>query len=126
MAQMSARLGVKDLERELKFYSSLGFEVERSGAAARVSFGDTVLTVQSYDTLRVADRPLLDWEQNPSQFGTGIQFYLMVDNVDDVVGRIPIGVARPWPVQDKPWGLRELTLRTPSGYLLTFAQPIGR
>lgn len=123
---MSARLGVKDLDKELKFFTALGFEVERSGSAARVSFGDTSLTVQTYETLRVGDRPLLDWEQHPTQLGTGVQFYLMVPDVDAVVGRIPMGVPRPWPVQDKAWGLRELTLRTPSGYLITFAQPSSR
>ncbi len=126
MAQMSARLGVKDLERELKFFSGLGFDVRRSGGSAQVTFGQTSLTVQTYDTLRVGDRPLLEWDAQPGQLGTGVQFYLMVDDVDEVANRIPVGIPRPWPVQDKPWGLRELTLRTPSGYLLTFAQPVGR
>ena len=124
MAHMSARLGVKDIDRELRFYEALGFEIERTGGAARVTLGQVSLTVQTYETLRVGDRPLLDWDQRPNQFGTGVQFYMMVDDVDAVAGRIPIGIPRPWPVQDKPWGLRELTLRSPSGYLLTFAQPV--
>ncbi|HVL82545.1 MAG TPA: hypothetical protein VM840_13225 [Actinomycetota bacterium] len=124
MAHMSARLGVKDLDRELRFFEALGFTVERSGTSARVTLGYAALTVQTYETLRVGDRPLLDWEQRPTQFGTGVQFYLMVDDVQEVADRIPIGVPRPWPVQDKPWGLRELTLKSPSGYLLTFAQPV--
>ena len=126
MAHLSARLGVKDIERELRFYQALGFDVERSGTAARVALGGVSFTIQTYETLRVGDRPLLDWDQHPAQFGSGVQFYLMVDDVDEVAGRIPIGIPRPWPVQDKPWGLRELTLKSPSGYLLTFAQPSGR
>lgn len=119
---LTARLGVKDLERELRFYEALGFEIERSSHGAHVTFEGTQLTLEPYEELRVRDRPLLDWDQRPSQLGAGIQLYVLVANVDDIQKGIPIGVPQPYPVQDKPWGLRELTLRTPSGYLLTFAQ----
>lgn len=118
---LTARLGVKDLEKELRFYEALGFDVERAGSAARVRFHDAVFTLAGYEELRVKDHPLLDWEQHPPQYGTGVQLYILVPSVDDFAETIPVGIARPWPVRDKSWGLRELTLRTPSGYLVTFA-----
>jgi len=124
MASVRPCLGVKDLERELRFYAALGFEVvERWDGGAVVGIEGAEITLEPYDTLRVSDRPLLDWDKTPAQPGTGVQLYVMVESVDEVAARIPVGVPRPWPVQDKPWGLRELTLKTPSGYFLTFAQP---
>ena len=119
---LTARIGVKDLEKELKFYDSLGFEVERRTGGAIVSLEGAVITLEPYEELRVKDRPLLDWDRTLAQPGTGVQLYILLSNVDEFASRVPVGIPRPWPVQDKPWGLRELTLKTPSGYLLTFAQ----
>lgn len=119
---LTARLGVTDLERELRFYESLGFEVERRKEGARVSLEGATFTVEPFDDLRVKDGPLLEWEQRPGQLGAGVQLYILIEDVDGFASRVPPRVSQPWPVQDKPWGLRELTLRTPSGYLLTFAQ----
>ena len=119
---LSARLGVKNLDRELKFYTALGFEAEKSGHGARVSFRDVAFTLEPYDELRVSDGPLLDWDRTPAQLGVGTQLYIFLDDLDTLAQSIPVGIPRQWPVQDKPWGLRELTLRTPSGYLLTFAE----
>lgn len=127
MTEMIVRLGVRDLERELKFYTALGFEVvERADSGVRLSYDGVLLTIEPYETLRVKDRPLLDWDRSPGQLGVGAQLYLMISSVDELAARIPVGVPRPWPIQDKSWGLRELTLRTPSGYLITFAQPARR
>ena len=119
---LTVRVGVKDLDREVKFYEALGFEVERRQHGANVLRGEASFSIEHYEEFRVRDGALLDWEQRPSQLGTGVQLYVIVPNVDEVAANIPVGIPRPWPVQDKPWGLRELTLKTPSGYLLTFAQ----
>jgi catechol 2,3-dioxygenase-like lactoylglutathione lyase family enzyme len=125
MAELVPRLGVKDLERELRFFEALGFEIEeRSEARAMVRYEYVRVSLEKWDAWRVTDRPLLDWDRNPSQFGAGVQLLVFVDDADEIAGRIPIGVPQPWPVHDKPWGLRELSLRTPSGYLLTFAHRI--
>lgn len=119
---LTARLGVKDLERELKFYAALGFEVERRTGGAVVTHSGAMLTLEPHEELRVKDSPLLDWDRNPAQVGTGVQFYILVPDVDAFAAAIPVGISRPWPVQDKSWGLREITLKTPTGFLLTFAQ----
>jgi len=118
----SARLGVKDLQRELRFYEGVGFEVEQIPGGARVTFGEAAFTLEAYDEMRIRDAPLLDWDMKPGLLGHGVQLYLFVDDVDEIQRSIPRQIAQPWPVQDKRWGLRELTLRTPSGYLVTFAQ----
>jgi catechol 2,3-dioxygenase-like lactoylglutathione lyase family enzyme len=123
MADLIPRLGVADIERELKFFTALGFQTtERSENLAKVELDGARLTLERWETWRVTDRPLLDWDHNPKQFGAGVQLAVNVDSVDEIAARIPIGVPRPWPAQDKPWGLRELTLRSPSGYLITFAE----
>lgn len=123
---LTARIGVKDLERELRFYEALGFVIERWDGGARVSFQGAQFTLEPYEELRVRDAPLLDWEQHPPQFGAGIQLYVYVDDVDVIRDAIPVGVPQPYPVRNKSWGLRELPLKTPSGYVLTFAQPLER
>lgn len=123
---LTARIGVKDLERELRFYEALGFEMERWDGGARVSFQGAQFTLEPYEELRVRDHPLLEWEQHPPQLGTGIQLYVYVRNVDEIREGVPVGIPQPYPVRNKPWGLRELILKTPSGYLLTFAQPVER
>lgn len=123
---LTARIGVKDLDRELRFYESLGFEIERWDEGARVSFQGAQFTLEAFEELRVRDHPLLEWEQHPAQLGVGIQLYIYVRDVDEIREGIPVGVPQPYPVRNKPWGLRELILKTPSGYLLTFAQPLRR
>lgn len=124
MTDVRPCLGVRDLERELKFFAAIGFEVtDRWEDGATVRLEDAEFTIEEYESLRVSDGPLLDWDRAPAQLGTGVQLYVMVPNVDELSARIPVGIPRPWPVQDKTWGLRELSLKTPSGYLLTFAQP---
>lgn len=122
----TARIGVKDLERELRFYEALGFEIERWEGGARVRFHGAQFTLEPFEELRVRDAPLLDWEQRPSQYGVGVQLYVYVDDVDAIRDTIPVGVPQPYPVRNKSWGLRELPLKTPSGYVLTFAQPLER
>jgi hypothetical protein len=39
---------------------------------------------------------------------------------DAVVGVVEV----PWGVEERPWGARELTLRDPDGYFLTFTERI--
>jgi catechol 2,3-dioxygenase-like lactoylglutathione lyase family enzyme len=125
MAEIRPTLGIKDLERELKFFGALGFEIaERWDAGAVVQLEGAQITLELYEPLRVGDAPLLDWDRSPGSVGTGVQIYVMVPDVRAVAERIPVGVPRPWPVQDKSWGMRELTVKSPSGYLLTFAQPL--
>jgi hypothetical protein len=107
----------------MKFYAALGFEIaDRRETVAIVRLEGAEMVLEAYDTLRVADRPLLDWDRTPAQLGNGVQLCVIVTNVDEIAARVPVGIPRPWPVQDKPWGLRELTLKTPSGYFVTFAQ----
>jgi catechol 2,3-dioxygenase-like lactoylglutathione lyase family enzyme len=126
MAEIRPRVGVKDLERELKFYTALGFEVaDRREHVAIIRLESAELVLETYDTLRVGDRPLLDWDRAPAQLGNGVQLAIIVPSVDEIAARVPVGIPRPWPIQDKPWGLRELTLKTPSGYIITFAQRLA-
>lgn len=127
MATFSVVLGVRDLEREIKFFTGIGFtEAGRSDHSASLVYEGVAVELHGYDHLRVADGPLLEWDRSPAGLGAGVQLYFEIEDPDAFAQAIPLGIPRPWPVQDKPWGMRELTLKTPSGYLLTFARPRAR
>lgn len=52
--------------------------------------------------------------------------YVFVEDVDDIYQELRTnGAAMPFPPQDKPWGLREFMVRTPSGHRIMFGQEIG-
>ncbi len=58
--------------------------------------------------------------------GTGVRFYFDVDDVEAHYARARAGsVDGVEGLADKPYRMREYTVRDPNGYLLTFAQPIG-
>jgi uncharacterized glyoxalase superfamily protein PhnB len=49
-------------------------------------------------------------------------FYVRCRDVDAVYEQIRDLVETEWGVEDRDWGARELVLRDPDGYLLTFTQ----
>lgn len=51
-------------------------------------------------------------------------FYFFVKNVDAEAARLGDGIDVLWGPEDQIYGLRELGLRDPNGYLLCFAQDI--
>jgi uncharacterized glyoxalase superfamily protein PhnB len=58
--------------------------------------------------------------------GTGVRFYFDVDDVEGHHARAREGGATVVDeLADKPYRMREYTLRDPNGYRLTFAQPIS-
>ncbi len=57
--------------------------------------------------------------------GTGVRFYFDVDDVEAHYARAQAGgVEIVSPLAEKPYRMREYTLRDPNGYVLTFAQPL--
>lgn len=66
-------------------------------------------------------------ERPASELGDHSYFvHLLVEGIDDLhrefVSRGATTLSAP---QDKPWGLREFSLRTPDGHRITFGEPIG-
>lgn len=64
---------------------------------------------------------------HPSKLGDHATFaYLVVDDVDALRREWEARGAAPGPVEDKPWGFREFTLRTPEGHRFTVGAAIRR
>jgi uncharacterized glyoxalase superfamily protein PhnB len=54
----------------------------------------------------------------------GHQHYFFVKDVDDLYARhLQNGVSIISPLERKPWGMREYTVRDPNGYHLRFGEP---
>jgi uncharacterized glyoxalase superfamily protein PhnB len=60
------------------------------------------------------------WSDAPSFTGC---FYVHCSDVEAVYEQIRDLVEIEWGVEDREWGARELVLRDPDGYFLTFTQP---
>ncbi len=113
-------LEARDLAATLDLYCTwLGFErvdsaeEEASGIFGLRSGGVILAFVQ---TRREAGEAL----------GTGVRFYFDVDDVEAHHARGKAGgVEIVSALADKPYRMREYTIRDPNGYVLTFAQPIG-
>ncbi len=57
--------------------------------------------------------------------GTGVVLYFQTDDVDALYARVAKrGAIVDEPPTDQFWGERTISLRTPDGYYMTFAQPI--
>lgn len=99
-----AILKALDLAATLDWYRCAGFavtgdEVVRGGLVLRFLDGDT------------------PWPGPPSLTGC---FYVHVADVDAVAEELRGRVEAPWGVEDREWGAREVVLRDPNGYFVTF------
>lgn len=110
-------LAVNDLKVEAAYYiDKLGFERDFIVPGWEfLSFGEfKVMLGECKDAMLAED--------------TGDHSYyahVMVENVDEVFAEFAKrGAELTSHPGDKPWGLREFTLRTPEGHRMTFGQPI--
>lgn len=61
------------------------------------------------------------WEGDPNFTGC---FYVHPPNgVDAVHAQVSGSISDDWGVEERPWGARELTLRDPNGYFITYTEP---
>jgi catechol 2,3-dioxygenase-like lactoylglutathione lyase family enzyme len=113
----SVMLKTEDMAATLAWYERVGFdvrgrspdegvpawlEVERDGVVLQFLAGDT------------------PWPESPRLTGT---LYFHPQSVDDLHERIRDDVEIAWGPEDRAWGMREMGLRDPNGYFLTFTQP---
>jgi catechol 2,3-dioxygenase-like lactoylglutathione lyase family enzyme len=63
----------------------------------------------------------------PSQLGDHSYFaYLRVDDADAFFARVTAAGVQPTQrIEDKPWGLREFSVRTPDGHRITIGHLLG-
>ena len=111
---------VKDLEKSIKFYETLGFEFKKHipGVAATAYLNwfwiellleDQVITEAFKEDVTIQPK------------GAGQYIHINVENVDEFHKTILAKGLKPLSEpQDFPWGHREFVLKDPSGYKLVF------
>jgi catechol 2,3-dioxygenase-like lactoylglutathione lyase family enzyme len=137
-------LFVQDIDKNLEYFTqTLGFqEVERQVAPdgsvvhATVAWGKGAkaanVSLASIPLMTGGDGPDYDFGQfgqnlrnSPGTLGNGVVLFFHVPNVDKVYARINAkGAIIDEPPTDQFWGERTISVNTPDGYYLTFAQPI--
>lgn len=117
MAEVTAILKSTDVARTIAWYERAGFELrgafpasgeptwcelERDGVVLQFLGGET------------------PWEGAPVFTGT---LYVHPASVDAVHEQIAGHIEPAWGPEEREWGTRELGLRDPDGYFITFSEP---
>ncbi len=135
---MSTNLMVTDMAASLRFYHEvLGLPIaftvdadqqtDTSGAVvddavfAALRAGETELMLQERNSL-AEDAPIVAADTPPS--GT-FTLYFRVDHVDEVAARIPESHEVVKPLQRTWYGMKEIWVRDPDGYVVTIGTPEG-
>jgi uncharacterized glyoxalase superfamily protein PhnB len=115
-ARPVAILKASDIRRTEDWYRKAGFVIrahhpEEAPTWCELERDGTVLQFLSGET---------PWIDAPSFTGC---FYVHCSDVEAVYEQIRDLVEIEWGVEDREWGARELVLRDPDGYFVTFTQP---
>ncbi len=90
------------------------------GKGTRVVLGDMEEALHGHYDHGAFGKPM---EEHP--LGTGVVVYFYTRDVDALYARVaPSGAIIDEPPTDQFWGERTISVLTPDGYYLTFAQPI--
>lgn len=92
-----------------------------NAAFASVRVGDNELMLQERLSL-VADAPMVTADSQP---GGTFTLYFRVDDVDAIVSRLPEGTEVLKPLQKTWYGMKEVWVRDPAGYVITIGTPEG-
>jgi catechol 2,3-dioxygenase-like lactoylglutathione lyase family enzyme len=129
-ADLIPELMTSDVAESIAFYRMLGFEV----AYERPEEGFAFMHRGAVQIM--LERITTDYHTAPMEkpFGRGTHFQIAVDSLAPIVSAL---AGRGWPLQAGPeerWyrvrdseeGQRQIWLRDPDGYLLRFAESLGR
>lgn len=125
MASTSVFLNVKDFDRSLKFYKSLGFKVVGSmkDDAGKLTYADLVMDGAELGLGAIAsndDKGFQDWVSTP--LGAGVMIYFTVSGVDKLFARAKkAGATVEVEPMDRPYG-RIAMINDPDGYVLSLHQ----
>ena len=113
--RLVAILKSSDVKRTAEWYTRAGFDVRRfhphvMPTWCEVARDGTVLQFLAGAT---------PWDSEPGLTGS---LYIPTNNVDAVYDEIRDRVNCEWGVEERQWGARELVLRDPDGYFITFIQ----
>lgn len=135
---MSTNLMVTDMAVSLRFYHEviglpISFTVDadrntdmpgvvREGVVfAALRAGDSELMLQERTSL-AQDSGVFAVDSEP---GGTLTMYYRVDDVEEVVARLPNDVAIVKPLASTWYGMREIWFRDPDGYIITVGTPEG-
>ena len=116
--RLTATLKSNDVSATIAWYRGVGFQVrevfpdEGAPTFCEVARDGVVLRFLGAD-----DAP---WPEPPGFTGT---IYLYPESVDALFEEIRDHTEPAWGPEDREWGDRELGLRDPDGYFLTFTEP---
>jgi catechol 2,3-dioxygenase-like lactoylglutathione lyase family enzyme len=106
---------VSDLAETFAFYETLGFRItgrSPDGTWGEVGRDDVVLQLFTDPPHGIADRPCLS--------GT---LYIRAEGIDALAAMLEGKIPFAWGPETMPYGMRELGLRDPNGYILAFTEP---
>lgn len=104
-----------DLDKTQRFYEAIGFCL--SGGALQSGW---IEMTHGSARLQFYSDPPVGTPATPSLSGT---IYLHVANVDALAKTLNAKYAFEWGPETMDYGMRELAVRDPSGYLVAFAAP---
>jgi len=135
---MSTNLMVIDVAEVLHFYrdviggeiafvvdskqeTAMDGSIPEDAVFASVRIGDSELMLQERMSL-VEDAPMVAADSEP---GGTFAMYFRVDDVDAVVAKLPEGTEVLKPLQMTWYGMKEIWVRDPAGYVITIGTPEG-
>ncbi len=128
---MSVMLNVKDVDRSLRFYQSLGFESRWENPGddghlnyAGVGLGDAVIALGRIpkDTGSMA-KDYADWVSTP--LGAGVMVTVELDGVEDLYRKAKKAkVTIDSPLSERLYGTAFI-INDPDGYVVRFLRPKG-
>lgn len=96
-------------------------EINDKVVFASVKVGESEIMLQERQNL-LQDSPAFDASTTP---GASITLYFRVEDVDEIAGRLPEGTVILKPLETTWYGMREIWVRDPDGYVLTIGTPDG-
>ncbi len=130
-AEMSVMLNVKDVERSVRFYESLGFDTrwKNKGDDDRLSYagvgiGDAVIALGRIPKNRRAmGKDYSDWVSTP--LGAGVMITLELKRVEKIYKLAKkAGAPIDSPLSERLYGTAFM-LNDPDGYVIRFLRPKG-
>ena len=129
--QIIPELSVTNLEKSLKFYTTIGFKIKYTRPENKFAF--IYLNKIQFMLQELSDNDKWNVGTLTYPFGNGINFQLEVTNIDKIYVdlkkqnyKISFDIEENWYRQDnKLLGNKEFLVQDPDGYLLRFFEDIG-
>ena len=138
LTSITANLMVTDMEASLRFYhevlgapmaftvdgeqnTEMPGQISSDVVFASLRVGEGELMLQERENL-LADSPAFGADTVPN---ASMTLYFRVDDVDAIAARLPDGTAVVKPLETTWYGMREIWIRDPDGYVLTIGTPHG-